>query len=147
MKKIMACLLIIVAGYIRANNPINLIDQLEVNGNTIRVKVNEEFREKYLRSDFFITYDSDIPLDKFDDSILVLPFITNVLSIIWISGEKYTIPSIDEDIFLSLKKVKKVFQRMYPSTKWDGELIPKKLIKKQATGTVKKSCYQYCPAI
>ncbi len=112
---------------------VDLINEVIVKKNYIKVKINKGFKKKYLHSDFFARYDDDIDLSKLDYSVQILPFISNVISIIWISGRTYYIDSLDEEFYNSMKIVKKIFKRMYPKTKWNGELIPRKLVKNTFT--------------
>ena len=113
---------------------INLIEDVLVTKNHIEVKINKGFKNKFLKKqDFYATYDADLNLEKLDYSLQVLPFVSNVISIIWISGRTYYIDSIDAEFYESLKTVKEVFRRMYPRTKWNGELIPRKLVKNSYT--------------
>ena len=116
-----------------AHKQVNLIDEVIVKKNHIKIKINERFKKKYLHGNFFATYDKDINLEKLDYSVQVLPFICNVISIVWISGRTYYIDSLDEDFYNSLPTIKEVFRRMYPDTKWEGELIPRKLVKNTFT--------------
>lgn len=108
---------------------VNLIDELSVTKNRIDIKINAGFMKKFLTNNFYALYEEDLDLTKLDDSVLVLPFVSNVIAIIWISGRTYFIDSIDQDFYESLRVVKEIFRRMYPKTKWDGELIPRKLVK------------------
>ena len=111
----------------RSGRP-NLIRSMQVSKNRIEVKVNRGFKRRYLNSDFFAVYGDDINLHRLDESILSMPFIMNVISIVWISGEHYKIQSMDKELYYSLKKIKQVFKRMYPRTRWDGDLHPDKLV-------------------
>lgn len=123
----LSCLIVI---GIQAQQPENnLIEGLKVTKNQIEVTIHKDFKKKFLKSDFYATYDKDLDLSSLDSSVLVLPFVSNVISIIWISGKKYYIDSIDQDFYESLKTVKEVFRRMYPETRWNGELIPRRLVK------------------
>lgn len=106
-----------------------LIESVTVNKNQLKIEVNTLFKEKYLTGDFFAEYDQDIDLSKLDYSIQIMPFIMNVVSIVWISGKDWYIDSMDEELFASLDTVKEVFRRMYPCTKWEGRLIPHRLVK------------------
>ncbi len=108
---------------------VNLIDEIVVTKNRIDIKINVGFKKKFLKGDFYATYDQNLDLSKLDNSLNVLPFVSNIISIIWISGRTYYIDSLDQEFHESLKTVKEVFRRMYPETKWNGELIPRKLIK------------------
>ncbi len=108
---------------------VELINEVIVDKNYINVRINKEFKKKFLHSDFFARYDNDVDLSKLDYSVQILPCIANLISIIWISGKTYYINSLDEEFYNSMKIVKKIFKRMYPNTAWDGELIPRTLVK------------------
>ena len=110
-----------------------LIEKISVQGNRLSITPNTHFKSKYLKDNFFAEYDSYINLEQFDESVLSLPFIMNVISIIWISGNRYTIDVMDEELYNTLNRVKRVFQTMYPKTAWDGELIPLKLTQQSRT--------------
>lgn len=96
--------------------------------NRIEIKINKEFKKAYLHDDFFVEYDEDIDLTKLDYEIVTLPFLMNVMSLIWISGKKYSIESMDQNVYDSLERIKSIFKIWYPRTHWDGELIPRKFI-------------------
>ncbi len=106
----------------------HLIESLQVKKNVLKIKVNKAFKQKYLESDFFVRYEPDINLEQFDYSINSMPFIMNVISLVWISGKSYYVDEMDTELHASLIRIKKVFQEMYPKTKWNGELIPGTLI-------------------
>lgn len=110
------------------NQSINLIESIIISKHKVMVKPNDWFKKSYLRDNFFAEYDNDIDLTQLDHSLVVMPFLMNVISIIWISGKEYTIDELDEDLFQSLKIIKEIFKRMYPKTSWEGNLIPKKLV-------------------
>ncbi len=107
----------------------NIIKSVQIHKNTIKVSVNESFKKEWLRDDFFVEYGSDINLEKIPYSIALLPFTLNIHAIVWISGKDYSIDCMDEDIYYSLEKIKKVIQRIHPNTAFNGNLIPKKLVK------------------
>jgi hypothetical protein len=121
----------------QASNKIDLIKAFHVEKNRIRVEVENSFKKNYLLDDFFVVYDEDIDLTSLDNSLLIIPFIMNVISIVWISGMDYYIDSLDADLYDSLLKVKKVIQRLYPNTSWNGNLIPRKLVKNRAEVSLK----------
>lgn len=106
----------------------NIIESLMVSRNTLVVTAHPDFKKSYLVEDFFVEYDEDIDLEKLDYSLVVMPFIMNIISIIWISGEDYFIDSLDARLYESLKKIKAVFKVLYPQTQWKGNLIPRHLI-------------------
>lgn len=80
---------------------------------------------------FFAEYSGNVELDlrNLDYSIVTLPFIMNVIAIVWITDKTYYIDSMDEEIYNSFATIQKVFQAFYRSKKWSGQLIPRKLVK------------------
>lgn len=106
-----------------------LIKGIKIEQKRITVHINDAFKKKWLTRDFFAEYeDPSIDLTKIPETIAHLPFILNIYPVVWISGKKYSIKSMDRDIYFSLKKIKKIFKRMYPHTKFKGEIVPKKLV-------------------
>ncbi len=107
---------------------VNLIETIKVTKNKLSVTVNKAFKKSYLKSNFFVEYDPEINLELFDYSIVTMPFIMNVISIIWITGNDYYVDEMDAELYHSLERVKKVFQTMYPETQWNGRLLVGKLV-------------------
>lgn len=107
-----------------------LIKTLTITKNGISIEVDPEFKADYLKSNFFIEYlDNTIDLRQIDSSLLVMPFIMNVISIIWFSGKTYIVDALDEDLARSLCIIRQVFRLIYPNVSWDGQVIAKKLVK------------------
>ena len=109
----------------------DLIEQITVKKNRLDVVVNKEFKEAYLHENFFVEYDEDIDLEKLDYSLVTMPFIMNVISLVWVSGKEYYVDSMDQDVYDSLQRIKEVFKVFYPKTPWDGQLIPRKIVKNE----------------
>lgn len=108
---------------------VNLIESVRIHKNRLDVAINNQFKEKYLTQDFFIEYDESINLEDLDYSIAILPFIMNVISLVWVSGKDYYVDSMDSEVVTSLEKIKKMFKIFYPKTAWNGRLIPRKVVK------------------
>ncbi len=105
-----------------------LIEKVAVHKNRVDITINKRFKRRYLRDDFFVEYADDIDLEQFDYSIVTLPFIMNVISLVWISGEDYEVDEMDAEVYESLQRIKDVFKIFHPKTPWNGRLIPKKLV-------------------
>lgn len=99
-----------------------------INKNKIIVKANQEFSQQFIKEDFFVEYDKDIDLTKLDESVILIPFILNVVPIVWLSNKTYAIEVMDKDLYYSLQKINEVFRIFYPKHQWQGKLIPKKLV-------------------
>lgn len=117
----------------------NLIQSMHIDRNHLKISVNQNLKLRFLRDDFFAEYDEDIDLNALDSSLVTMPFVLNVLPIVWISNRDYSIDSMDEDLYHSLEKIKKVYERLYPKTSWTGNLIPRKLVKNKPLVSLKDS--------
>lgn len=79
-------------------------------------KLNNIFSEGL----FFAEYNkniSDVP-----KSILVIPFLANVLPIAWITNSDIVVDEIDSDFFKSSETIKDSFKKMYPNTPFGGDI-------------------------
>ncbi len=101
-----------------------LIEELAVQGSRVVVRPNQRFRSKFLTEDFFVEYDPGTPLADVDDSMLLIPFLLNVMPLVWASGERYRIASLDAPLFSALEQVRAGFRRLYPRVSWNGQLLP-----------------------
>lgn len=108
----------------------SLIKSIAYSKQCITVYPSKQFVNKFLRKDrFFAEYDQPIDLTKFDETVLMIPFIMSVIPIIWASNKTWSIDVMDEDLYHSLSNIKKVFKLFYPSLPWSGALVPERLIK------------------
>lgn len=107
----------------------DLINELLIKKNTLRVSVNEHFKKRFLVDDFFVEYDEAIDLEQLPRSLVMLSFVLTIFSAVWVSGETYYLDSMDSDVYNGLEKLKKIYEILYPKTLWYGQLIPRKLVK------------------
>ncbi|MCM1137466.1 MAG: hypothetical protein NC453_02655 [Muribaculum sp.] len=61
------------------------------------------------------------------DSIAVIPFICNVLPIIWLSDSTLEVNEIDKDFYESIPNFKMGYTKMYPMLKFKGNYIANSL--------------------
>ncbi len=119
---------------IASSEATKLITSYKVDENTVRVGIDKAFADEYLKEEsFFVTYDKSIRLPESPFSISTIPFLTNVITIVWKSGKIYSIPEMDEQLFHGLNMVHAFVKRIYPNTSWDGELKPEKLVDNKPT--------------
>jgi hypothetical protein len=112
-----------------------LIRSITRTDNKVTYKAADDLHKEYLHESFFVVYPPDVPLATIPESILTIPFIMSIIPIVWISNNRYTINVMDADLYYALERIHKVFKIFYPSTAWDGQLIPDRLIKHQASAT------------
>ena len=100
-----------------------------IQNNTIYFHLSLSFTQKYAKQSLRLSYPQEVDLNNLPSSIIEVPLITNVIAVIWLSGEVYVIEEMDEDLYYSLIKIKEFFKRFFYNTSWEGELRPKRLVK------------------
>lgn len=87
--------------------------------------------------DFVIKYDFDIT--SIPDSILVIPFVSNVLPIVWLTNANIYVEEIDELFYKQIAKMKKGYKNMIPKLKLKGNVTAKKIVKNFSNGNTNRS--------
>ena len=90
---------------------------------TVSDNLNHYFKELF----FWAEYSKDIT--NTPESIAVLPFVCNVLPIIWVTDSILIIDEIDEDFYDNLNAIKKGYKEMYPMLDFRGEITIENVIK------------------
>lgn len=105
------------------------LDRIEVKNNRVDYFFTPSNKNrKFFTEDphMFIEYDIDItniPL-----SILVIPFVANIIPLMWITDSILWIEEIDREYYDSLLRIKYAYQDMYPKHKLKGNIISAKTI-------------------
>ncbi len=109
---------------------------LEDNGKKILYdySASESYIQKYF--DFNKPYYTKYGIDVSDvpDSILVIPFLANMLPIAWFAGFDIEVDEVDEDFYNALKIVKIEFEKQFTDYQLKGDLIVKKTVKNTIKG-------------
>lgn len=112
----------------RDNSQFIKIDSIEKTRNSI--KVNFSFCDeisKYFRQNFqkiqYLKLNHD--LTNIPDGIAIIPFVSNVLPIIWFFDLKLIIDEIDKNFFESIDDIKKGYKLLFPFIDFKGEVICK----------------------
>lgn len=66
--------------------------------------------------------------DYVPESILVIPFVCNILPLLWIKNAKLIVNEIDKSFLYSIDEFKKGYIKMYPKLKFDGTIHTHKII-------------------
>lgn len=96
-----------------------------VAGNTIRYhyKVSGPWQEAFnLNQEFEVTYDVDV--SNVPTSIIIIPFLANVLPIAWVYDAQIIAPTCDADFLNCLSAVKHGYEEMYPMVHFEGNFTP-----------------------
>lgn len=85
-----------------------------VNNNRVEYdySYDKELKKYFSKEMFYVEYSSDI--STVPKSILVIPFLANILPVSWFAGFDVEVPEVDEVYFKSLREIKKTFVNFYP---------------------------------
>lgn len=69
---------------------------------------------------FCVEY-SDV-VEKVPQGIAVIPFVCNVLPLVWLTDAELIVPELDRDFYLSVSEFKKGYEEMYPKVTFAGRI-------------------------
>lgn len=106
------------------------VDSVCVKSHRIEVlfEVSDDLRKYFspMESVFWLEYSEDI--SKVTPSIAVIPFVCNVLPIVWLTDAKLIIPEIDQTFFNSIIEFKQGYIDMYPMLEFKGKVEATKVV-------------------
>ena len=80
---------------------------------------------------FFYEYPEKYDLSKVPESILVVPFVMNMMPLVWILDAELSVDTLDETFYYSLQDVLNGVKRVHPNVAFGGKLIVKHLKKNE----------------
>ncbi len=87
---------------------------------TVRFTVSPDM-EKYFNADTFTTeYNAD--LTGVPISLALIPFVSNILPIIWLTDAELQLPELDKDFFNSISEFKRGYESMFPMFEFKGNV-------------------------
>ena len=105
------------------------VKSVSIENNILNVDydVTENLAEFFnLENKFKVEYGENI--EDVPKSIAIIPFVSNVLRIIWLTDSKLEIEELDENYFNSIENTRRAFQSIYPNAKFEGKVEVKKLV-------------------
>ena len=90
-------------------------------------EISEDLKKFFSGSKFIIEYNENI--EKVPKSILSVPFVGNVLPIVWLTESTLFIEELDREFYYAIPKIKDGYVKMYPESKFDGKIVVSRLVK------------------
>ena len=90
--------------------------------------IADAFRKPF---EYWIEYNENV--EAVPTSIAVIPFVCNVLPIVWVMDAELFVPEIDEDFYNSLENTRDAYIKMYPNIQFKGKLSAAKIVKNVKT--------------
>lgn len=83
--------------------------------------------KKYFKNDFFVRY--DVSVDDVPESILVIPFVANLLPISWMLGFNIVVNEIDDKFYAGMQQVKEIFAKEFPQiNQQKSDIVAERLV-------------------
>lgn len=91
------------------------IDKIEKIDNKVKITfhTSETLQKLFNTFEFWVEY--DLKIDDMDNSILIIPFIANILPISWITNSKIIVDDLDRNFYNSIESFKNGYVNMYPN--------------------------------
>lgn len=107
-----------------------ILKKILIKENTVHYsfEVSKELDKYFNTNEMFITYNKKIELDDIPISILVIPFVSSIIPIMWLTDSIMWIEEIDKTFYQSLSRIKDAYQEIYDSYPLKGSMIPAKII-------------------
>ena len=98
------------------------VNHTEVSSNRITVdfSVSEELRGYFNETVFWCEYSNDI--SETPEAVALIPFVCNILPIIWLTDAELILPALDKDFFECISKLKTGYDDMYPMLEFKGQI-------------------------
>ena len=122
----------------------NYIKIIKINKNKNIIEIDfdvcHELMKYFKEKNFWCEYDFDV--ENIPNSIACIPFLCNVLPIIWLTDSSIILEEIDEDFYQSIDCFKKGYINMYPQLDFkETNMIVDRIIKNNKNKTNKNGCF------
>lgn len=112
-----------------------VLDNLSIYKNKITYSFSLEGEwKRYFknRRNYELIYDFD--LKGLPNSIASIPFVLNMMPMVWLFDAEFYVEELDENLMMSLKEIKKSYENMYPYLSFKGKLTAKNIEKNRYIG-------------
>ena len=90
------------------------------------VRISKELEHFFSEKQMFLEYTSS--METVPRSILAIPFVANVLPIIWLTDSILWIDELDRTFYDCLFRLKSAYQDLYPEAKLKGRVVVANLV-------------------
>lgn len=107
-----------------------LIEIKNIEKNKNRVKILFEWKgnlSKYFKKNYFF-YEYNEEIENIPDGIAIIPFLGDILPVIWLTNSILIINELDKNYYESISEVKKAYMKMYPEADFSGEVKVEKIV-------------------
>jgi len=110
---------------LRTRKRISVNTELEKNTIKSTINVSRSLEQYFNTLNFYTIYDAEI---FSDDSINNIPVLSVVLPVAWITGADVHVENIDKKFKISMDKIQRIYQKIYPKASFKTRFNAKNLI-------------------
>ncbi|MFK4785457.1 hypothetical protein [Fusobacterium sp. MFO224] len=116
-----------------------ILKSIQTSGKRVEInyKVEGKIRKFFREETFWMEFQEN--MEDVPEGILIIPFLGDVLPLVWVTDSKLVIDKIDKTFYESIQNIKKGYENMYPEMKFLGELEVKNVVD-YSYEPQKKSC-------
>jgi len=104
------------------------MDKIQVNGVicqgknvTVNFQVHGTVGRFFSGENFKVDY--SIEVEDVPSGVAVIPFVCNVLPVVWLTDTVLEVPSLDRDFYKSIQAFKQGYENMYPMLPFNGKVV------------------------
>ena len=101
--------------------------------------VSDDIKKYFRDTPFKIEYPENV--ENVPDSIAAIPFVCNVLPIIWMTNTVLQIPELDKTFYGSIPKIKAGYEIMYPEAEFKGSIKVEQIVDNHYGNTGKSAMF------
>lgn len=84
--------------------------------------------QKYFKSENHMFLEYNYEITDIPNSILAIPFVSNVIPLIWITNSTIRIDQLDKSFFECLNPIRVAYQNMFPNIEFKGSILVNKIV-------------------
>ncbi len=97
--------------------------------------------KKYFRLNKSMRIEYGMDMNTVPISILAIPFLCNILPIVWLCDAEAVVDEIDKDFYDNVSYIKKGYEQMYPMLEFRGRINAKKIVHNQVKNQNKTAAF------
>lgn len=104
-----------------------VLNRVDKHANTLRYdfSVSLELDVYFSGKPFIIEYPESV--EEVPDAVAIIPFVCNVLPIVWLTDSELILPDLDESFYKCIPNVKKGYEEMFPESVFAGKITVKQI--------------------
>lgn len=96
-------------------------------------RATDGLRDYFTSAPFVIEYPENI--ESVPDSIAAIPFVSNVLPIVWLTNSILRVNELDQSFLECIPDVRHGYETMFPESTFSGKIVAQKIVPSSATTT------------